>query len=388
VQNFRYYVPTEIYFGRGQICHLTDAIRRFGSRVLLVYGGGSIRKTGLYDVVLSQLRAGGVTVTELPGVDPNPRIETVRQGAALCRRHDIQVVLAVGGGSVIDCSKAVAAGARYDGDPWDLVLDHAKVRDALPVVSVLTIAATGSEMNGFAVISNLAVYAKQSIFSPLLVPKVSILDPEYTFTVPAYHTAAGTADIMSHLFELYFKKVEGAYLQPRLIEGLLKTCVHCGAKAVQTPDDYGARANLMWASTWAINGFLAAGFAGTWSCHAMEHPLSAYYDVAHGAGLAVITPVWMRHILGEKTVDLFAAYGRAVWDLPPEADPYDTARRAIDKTAAYFAQLGLPGTLRALGISEKDKFEEMAVKAVGRGLGTCYVPLHVRDVVDIHEAAY
>lgn len=333
MQNFYYFIPTEVYFGKGQISHLGEALKQFGSRVLLVYGGGSVKKFGVYDAVMEEIKKAGLSVTELSGVEPNPRVTTVNKGATICKEQQIDVVLPVGGGSTIDCAKGIAAGAKYDGDAWDLVMNSSLITDALPIVAVLTVAATGSEMDEFGVISNMETNDKKGLASPLVKPKVSIMDPEYTYSVPKYHTAAGTADIMSHLFELYFKEVEdGAYMQKRMIEALLKTCIKYGPIACEKPDNYEARSNLMWASSWAINGFLKAGFAGAWSCHPMEHQLSAYYDVTHGVGLAILTPHWMRHILSDRTVDLFVEYGVNVWGIDKDLDKFDIANLAIDKT--------------------------------------------------------
>lgn len=390
MQNFFYSIPTEIYFGKGQISHLGEELAKYGKNVLLVYGGGSIKRTGLYDTVLREMEKFGLTVTELSGVEPNPRITTVRKGVEICKEKGIDVVLPVGGGSTIDCAKAVAAGAKYDGDAWDLVMDSSKVKAALPIISVLTIAATGSEMDHFAVISNMETNDKKGLGSPLVKPKVSILDPEYTYSVPAYHTAAGTADIMSHLYELYFKEVEdGGYMQKRMIEALLKTCIKFGPVAVNEPENYEARSNLMWASSWAINGFLAAGFAGPWSCHPMEHQLSAYYDVTHGVGLAILTPHWMRHILCGKTVGFFVDYGVNVFGIEPTLPPYEIAEQAISMTEkVLFEDMKIPRTLRQIGITDKENFQVMAEKAVKAGVENCYYPLYVEDVLEIFDAAF
>ena len=389
MQNFYYFIPTEVYFGKGQISHLGEALKQFGSRVLLVYGGGSVKKFGVYDAVMEEIKKAGLSVTELSGVEPNPRVTTVNKGATICKEQQIDVVLPVGGGSTIDCAKGIAAGAKYDGDAWDLVMNSSLITDALPIVAVLTVAATGSEMDEFGVISNMETNDKKGLASPLVKPKVSIMDPEYTYSVPKYHTAAGTADIMSHLFELYFKEVEdGAYMQKRMIEALLKTCIKYGPIACEKPDNYEARSNLMWASSWAINGFLKAGFAGAWSCHPMEHQLSAYYDVTHGVGLAILTPHWMRHILSDRTVDLFVEYGVNVWGIDKDLDKFDIANLAIDKTKELFDSMNIPKTFREIGITEKDKFEVMAEKTVAAGITNCYAPLTKEDVLEIFDAAF
>jgi hypothetical protein len=293
--------------------------------------------------------------------------------------------LAVGGGSVIDCAKAVAAAAKYDGDAWDLVLDGGKIKDALPIVSVLTLAATGSEMDHFAVISDLEKNDKVGTSSKLIKPRFSILDPEYTYSVSRRQTAAGTADIMSHVLESYFTPVSGAYVQARFCEGLLRTCIHYLPTALERPDDYEARANLMWASSLAINGLLTDGAEVGWCVHPMEHELSAFYDITHGEGLAILTPFWMEYVLSDTTVDQFAEYGVNVWGLAQSGDQYALAREAIARTRTFFREMGLPATLKDVGIGE-EHLQIMAEKAACR-TAYAYVPLTAEDVLNIFQAA-
>lgn len=238
MQNFNYNIPTKIFFGKGQIEQLGSNLKDISKNVLLVYGGGSIKKNGLYDKVVSQLESAGIEWKELSGVEPNPKIESVREGVKICRENGIGAVLAVGGGSTIDCAKIIASGTCYDGDPWEQVVDNSKITKALPVVSVLTLSATGSEMDGFAVISDMEKNEKWGTGNDVTKPVFSILDPEYTYTVSARQTAAGTADIMSHTFENYFNQEKGAYLQARFCEGILKTCIKYAPVAVKTPDNY------------------------------------------------------------------------------------------------------------------------------------------------------
>ena len=383
MKNFHYDVPTEIFFGKGAIENLNQ-IAQYGKRVLLVYGKDSIKKMGLYDEVVRILEQLDMDFFELSGVDPNPRIESVRQGSALCKKHGIDVVLAVGGGSVIDCAKVVAAAALYEGDAWDLVVDPKKIVDALPVVSVLTLAATGTEMNGNAVISNLVTREKIGTTSMHIKPKFSIMDPEHTFTVSKAMTAAGVADIISHTLENYFTPVKGAYVQARICESLLKTCIFYGPVALDEPNNYEARANLMWAGSLAINGICSLGQPIPWTVHPLEHELSAYYDITHGVGLAILTPPWMRHVLSDTTVDKFVEYGVNVWGLDADSDPFDIANRAIDKTEAFFLSLGLPMTLSEVGIDGR-YLEEMAKNCEGSTL-LGYVPLTYRDSMAIYEA--
>lgn len=384
MNNFVYAIPTAIYFGKGQIENLGRIVAEHGKKALLVYGGGSIKKNGIYDKVTELLREAGIAFEELSGVEPNPRIETVRRGVEICKTRGIDVVLPIGGGSSIDCGKVVAAGACYGGDAWDLVLDSKKITKALPIVTVLTLAATGSEMDTAAVISDMERNDKLGTKSEHMRPKASILDPVYTETVNPWHTASGVADIMSHIFEAYFSNVDG-YMQDRMAEGLLKTCIKFGVRAVKNPEDYEARANLMWAGSWAINDFLKLGKEVVWTVHPMEHELSAYYDITHGAGLAILTPHWMRHVLNEKTAMKFQTYGTNVWGISPDLAIFEAAGLAIDKTADYFKEMGLPTRLSEVGIDDA-KFDIMAEKAAKRLKGA-YVELTAEEVKEIYRKA-
>lgn len=388
MNNFEYSIPTKVLFGKGQITRLGEAVSQCGTRALLVYGGGSIKRMGLYDAALAQLKEKAIPVFELSGVEPNPKIESVREGVCLCKQNKIDVVLAVGGGSSIDCAKVVAAGACYDGDAWDLVIDPEKIEKALPLVTVLTLSATGSEMNGNAVISDMSKNDKFGTGGELLKPKISILDPEYTYSVPKNQTAAGTADIMSHIFEVYFNSVPGTFIQARFAESLLKTCIQYGRIAVHDPKNYEARANLMWASSLAINGILSYGAGVAWSVHPMEHELSAFYDITHGVGLAILTPNWMTYVLNkdQKTVDRFVEYGVNVWGIDAGQDKFEIAKQAIQKTREFFTELGIPATLREVGIGE-EKLEIMARKAASMDLQYAYVPLDEKDVLAIYKAS-
>ena len=385
MNNFTYYVPTKVYFGKGQISHLVE-LKESGSKVLLVYGGGSIKKLGLYNTVMALLRKIGLKIYELPGIEPNPRIESVRKGVQLCKENKIDMVLAVGGGSVIDAAKVIAGGAVYGGDPWSLVIHPQYILKALPLYTVLTLSATGSEMNGNAVISDLKAHEKWGTYSPFFKPKMSICDPEYTYSVSARQTASGTADIMSHTFENYFTTVPGGFLQEKFCESVLMTCIKYGPAALEDPKDYEARAALMWASSNAINGLLNAGTGVAWCVHPMEHELSAFYDITHGEGLAILTPHWMRFALNENTVEKFANYGRNVWGIFG-GDDYEVANAAIDRTAEFFTkELHIPGSLREVGIEDDKYFKEMAAKAAAGSKGS-FVPLTAEDVEGIFRAA-
>ncbi|WP_425801418.1 iron-containing alcohol dehydrogenase [Desulfitobacterium sp. Sab5] len=387
MQSFTYSIPTKIFFGKDQVNVLAEQIREFGgSRVLLVYGGGSIKRIGLYDTVTKILQSNNIPFFELAGIDPNPRIETVRQGIQLCHEHKLDFILAVGGGSSIDCSKVISAGYYYENDPWDLMIGKVKASQGLPLGTILTLAATGSEMDFFAVISNLETHQKIGLGDPVMFPKFSILDPTYTYSVPHNQTAAGTADIMSHTFENYFSSEKGAYLQSRLAEGILQTCIKYAPIAMRDPENYEARANLMWASSLAINGLLSLGKERKWTCHPMEHELSAYYDITHGVGLAILTPHWMEYVLNDSTAADFKDYGVNVWRLNSEDDSYKTAHLAIEKTKEFFTSLGLPSKLHEVGIGEENLLV-MAQAVTKNGPIGEFRHLNTEDVYNIYKAA-
>lgn len=380
MNNFDLYLNTHVFFGREAASNIPQNINCYGNRVLMVYGGGSIFKNGVYEEVTTILQNGGIEYIELGGIDPNPRIASVREGAKICKENNIDVVLAVGGGSTVDCAKAIAAAACYSGDAWDLVLDKSKVTKALPIFVVLTVAATGSEMDCGAVISNPETKDKYDFDSPWMRPSCAFMDPTHTFTVPKKQTAAGTVDIMSHVLEAYFSRAQG-FMQDRIAEALLKTCIVNGNVALDNPTDYDARANLMWASSWAINGLTSCGKGQAWSVHQIEHMLSGYYDITHGVALAILTPVWMEYVLDESSVDKFAEYAKNVWDVD-DNDKWNAAREGIRKTRECFTSWGMPTKLSELDIDDR-YFGDMAQKAAVRGLDSAYKPLFEEDIVNI-----
>lgn len=381
--NFTYYVPTKIYFGKGQIANLVPALREAGARkVLMVYGGGSIKRSGLYDTITNMLAAHGISWVELGGIPPNPRIEGVREGVRLCHEHGIDLILAVGGGSSIDAAKVIAAAACYDGDAWDIVKEPSKITAALPLVTILTLAATGSEMNSIAVITNEVTNDKIGTRHDLMRPKASIMDPEYTYSVSKYQTASGVADIMAHIFENYFSRHSGGYLQDRMAEALLKTCIKYGALAYNEPNNYEARANLLWAGSFAINGTLSMGKADPWSCHPIDHQLGARYDIAHGVGLAMIYPHWMEYVLSESTLNKFYEFGVNVWGINPDLDKMSVAKAAIEELKLFFKSIALPLKLSEVNI-DGELFEEMAEKIAVPVLQNAYVPLAKEDILKI-----
>lgn len=380
MNNFEFCVSTDVLFGKGQEEQLPAKLLPFGKKILLTYGGGSIKKNGLYDKIRNLLHE--FEIFELGGIDPNPRVESVNEGAAICKEEGIDLILAVGGGSTIDCSKAIAAAAYYEGDAWDLLTGKGQVTKALPIAVVLTIAATGSEMDCAAVISNMQTNEKLLMGHPALLPKVAVLNPENTFTVPPYQTASGSADMMSHIIESYFDTVD-AFVPDAIAEGLMRSVIKYTPAALADPEDYEARTQLMWTSSLALNGITSTGKSFMWSCHYIEHELSAHYDITHGAGLAMLTPKWMRYILSDKTVDKFCDYAVNVWGFAREDDKMALANKGIDATEEFFKSIGLPSTLGEFGIDDA-KFAQMAENAVKVGcLQGAYVPLLEEDVINI-----
>ena len=382
MQNFDYMTPTRLFFGRDAIAKLPEVMTRFGKKILLTYGGGSIKKIGLYQKVLEMLK--GYDIVELPGIQPNPKYDpSVLDGVRLCKEHNVDVILSVGGGSVLDCSKAIAAGAKYDGDPWDLISYKVKAKAALPIVDILTLAATGSEYDCGGVISRTETNDKIGYIDPLLFPVVSILDPVYTFTVSKKQTAAGIADAMNHTIEQYFVE-DSTLLNDGFCESMLRSLMTNGRKCLENPEDYTARAEMMLACTYGCNGILALGnsYSG-WPCHGIEHALSAYYDITHGEGLAIITPRWMRHILSERTMDRFVKYGINVFGIDPTLPKQEIAGKAIDATYEFFESINIPMHLREVGIDDS-RIDEMAHHiAVNEGLDKAYVPLTEQDIKEI-----
>lgn len=382
MQNFDYMTPTRLIFGRDAIAKLPEVMTQFGKKILLTYGGGSIKKIGLYQKVLEKLK--GYDIVELPGIQPNPKYDpSVLDGVRLCKEHNVDVILSVGGGSVLDCSKAIAAGAKYDGDPWDLISYKVKAKAALPIVDILTLAATGSEYDCGGVISRTETNDKIGYIDPLLFPVVSILDPVYTFTVSKKQTAAGIADAMNHTIEQYFVE-DSTLLNDGFCESMLRSLMTNGRKCLENPEDYTARAEMMLACTYGCNGILALGnsYSG-WPCHGIEHALSAYYDITHGEGLAIITPRWMRHILSERTMDRFVKYGINVFGIDPTLPKQEIAGKAIDATYEFFESINIPMHLREVGIDDS-RIDEMAHHiAVNEGLDKAYVPLTEQDIKEI-----
>lgn len=386
MNSFVYNIPTKVYFGENQLQHLGKELAKFGKRVLLTYGGGSIKRIGLYDRVIEELSNAGLEVFELSGIEPNPRIESVREGARMCKEHAIDVLLAVGGGSTLDATKFMAAGACVDHDAWEFFGAEAKpIERALPLVTILTLSATGSEMDSGGVISNLATGDKLGRLAPALQPRVSFLDPTLTYSVSKFQTACGAADMMSHIIEVYFNTQEDLFMLDCFMEGMLKTIVKYAPVALREPDNYEARANLMWTSSWAINGFINGGKRKAWSCHPMEHELSAVYDITHGLGLAILTPRWMEYCLDETNVDKYVQYGVNVFGIDASLDKMAIAKESIRLTAEFlFDTLGLQRTFTEVGIKRED-YAMMAKKACRYGDIKGFKTLTPTDVERIFE---
>lgn len=387
MRDFTYLIPTKILFGKNQVQNLGGELPVLGKKILLVYGTGSIKKTGIYDTVVSLLQRESISFYELSAVQPNPRISSVREGISLCRTHQIDGILAVGGGSVIDCAKTIAAGFYYEGDPWELFLrGDSSIQKALPLGTVLTVAGTGSEMNGNAVVSNEDTKQKLAIHHDVLRPRFSILDPTLTFTVSREQTAAGVVDIFSHVLEQYFSPTRDAFVQSRLAEGLLLTCRKYGHIVVEEPTNYDARAQVMWTSSLALNGLLSYGRVTDWATHGIEHAVSAVYDVTHGVGLAVLTPFWMDYVLDTETVGTFVDYAQNVWQVPG-GDEFSVAKQGIEKTREFFTSLGMPRTLQEVGV-QQEKLKELAEKTVSSHTIGRFKKLDKNDVLRILQNAY
>ncbi|MBR1403543.1 MAG: iron-containing alcohol dehydrogenase [Treponema sp.] len=382
MQNFDYMTPTRLIFGEGAVKNLPAVMAPLGKKILLTYGGGSIKKIGLYDKVKELLN--GFEIYELSGIQPNPKYDpSVLDGVKICKEQKIDVILSVGGGSVLDCSKAIAAGACYDGDPWDLISYKVKAKAALPIVDILTLAATGSEYDCGGVISRTETNDKIGYMDPHLYPVCSILDPTYTFSVSKKQTAAGCADAMNHIIEQYFV-ADSTLLNDGFMEAALKSLMENTRVALQNPNDYRARAELMLACTYGCNGIYSLGNSPSgWPCHGIEHALSAYYDITHGEGLAIITPRWMKYILNEKTVGRFVKYGVNVFGIDASLDKMEIAVKAIEATYQFFESIGIPMHLKDVGIDDS-RIKEMAHHiAVNEGLENAWAPLKEDDLVQI-----
>ncbi len=359
MENFEFCAPTDFVFGRGVEEQVGAKLKELGARKVLVhYGQGSVKSSGLLDTVIESLDAAGIESVELGGVRPNPEVGLVRRAIATVRQEGIDFIIAVGGGSVIDSAKAVAAGVPYDGDVWDLYSHEGRgcvpLDSAVPLAVVLTIPAAGSEASKFTVISNDELGLKSSMNNPLLRPRVSFMDPELTMSLPPYQTAAGCTDMFAHLLERFFSESPTVSVTDNMILGLMKTICSHAPRVMEEPHDYEARANIMWTGMLAHCGIAGCGRREDWATHGLEHELSAFDPtIVHGAGLAVLFPAWMRYVYAENP-ERFALYGREVFGIQPTEDANADARRAIEATQRFFTSLGMPSTLGELGVSEGD----------------------------------
>jgi len=377
---FVYHNPTQLIFGRGQLSMLKEKAEQLGQTVLLVYGGGSIKRTGLYEKVVSLLQEADCRVLELSGVEPNPRLSTVKKGIELCRQEGVNWILAVGGGSVIDAAKAVAVGVPYEGDVWDFYTRKALTTEALPLGTILTLAATGSEMNRGSVVTNWDTKEKHGASTTF--PAFSILDPENTFSVPRDQTIYGISDIMSHVFEQYFTHTPEVPLQTRFAESILKTVIESADRVLANPEDYDARANILYCGTMALNGTLPVGVETDWATHSIEHAVSAVYDIPHGGGLAIIFPKWMRYVYREN-IARFVRFAVEVWNVDPTGKTDDeVALEGIAATEAFFARIGAPTRLADYEIDDQH-LQLMAEKATPYGQIGNFKKLSSEDVAQI-----
>lgn len=383
---FMFYNSTKIYFGQGCLEKLGKELLNFGKKIMLVRGQGSIEANGLYNYILDILHKIEVDIYDFKNVEPNPRHTTVNRGAEICRLYQIDAILAVGGGSVIDCAKGIAMANFYEGDCWDLIKRKRKIEKTLPIITIPTTASTGSEMNCSCVISNAEINQKRGFSHPALYPKVSFLDPVNTFSVNAFQTACGSVDIMAHVFDVsYFVRNKKMYFLNSVMEDVLKTVVKYAPIALKEPTNYEARANLMWVASWGLNGFLGRDKSTVPTCHYMEHELSAYYNLTHGVGLAILIPKWMRYILDLETSCDFARLGVNVFGIPSHISNDKGANLTIEWLEKFFYDtLNLPSHLRHVGI-EACPFSEMANSACWEGWLNGYKTLSTDDVINIYK---
>lgn len=389
--NFDFYSPARLLFGRGEESRIGELLKPHAKKALLHYGGGSIKRSGLYDRVVKSLNDAGVDFVELGGVKPNPRLSLVHEGIALCKKENVDLILAVGGGSAIDSAKAIAMGVYYDGDVWEVYEEGKEIEKALPVAVVLTIPAAGSEASGDTVITNEEKQLKYGYGSPRLRPLLSVMNPELFFTLPKNQIANGVADMMSHVFERYFTNTLHTDLTDALCEATLKTIMKNAPLVLDDPANYDAWSEVGFSGTVAHNGLVGMGRRQDWACHGMEHELSAIYDVAHGAGLAVLTPAWMTYVYRDN-IPMFAQFATNVMGVDGSLrDPEALILEGIDRLRRFFRRMGLPATLSELGIGP-EKLERMAKKATGEAFGEespigGLKKLYWQDVLEIYRLA-
>lgn len=374
--------PTKLIFGEDQLKHLPKELEQYGKKVLLVYGGGSIKRNGLYDEITALLHDNNFEVVELAGVEPNPRLSTAKKGADLCKEHNIDVIIAAGGGSVIDCTKLIASAAKYDGNPWDIVTGKMTPTEALPFGTILTLTATSSEMNAGSVIRNEETQEKFGWGGPFSYPKFSILDPKYTLTVPLDQTVNGIVDTMSHIFEQYFHTADNTLFQDAICEAALRSVMEIGEQLVKDPENTELRESMMFAGVWGLNGFLSMGTRGDWGTHDIEHAVSAVYDIPHAGGLAILFPHWMKQTY-TKNPKRFAQLAVNVFgvDATGKTDE-EVALEGIDRLSAYWKKIGAPVTLADYDIDDS-KLDIIAGKAAFRGTVGGFAKLTEDEVLTV-----
>lgn len=387
MRNFKFASPTEFLFGKETERNVGAEVKKYGKKVLVHYGGGHIKKNGLYDRVMESLKEQDIEITELGGVKANPDIGLVREGIALCKEKQVEVILAVGGGSVIDSAKAIGIGVYYEGDVWDFFLKKVPVERMMPLGVVLTIPATGSEASNTTVVTNSENgHLKRALSHSLLRPAFAVMNPELTYSLPAYQTAAGGVDIMSHVLERYFTREPGCGLTDRLCEATLKTMIRQLPAALEEPENYEARAEIMWAGTIAHNGILGVGRSEDWGSHMMGHELSAFYDMTHGATLAIMIPRWMEYVY-QTDVPRFVKYAADVWGVEHDVfHPEKTALEGIHRTKEFFRSLGMPVSFADAGIGA-ERIDEMAENCTRFGAVGGFVKLEKEDCARIYRAA-
>lgn len=388
MDNFNFYSPTEFVFGKDRENETGKYVKKYdGSKVLIVYGSGSAVRSGLLDKIKRSLESEGLFYTELGGVKPNPRDTLIYEGIRICREENIDFILSVGGGSCIDSAKGIAAGTLYDGDFWDFYCGKAEIKSALPIGTVLTIAAAGSEGSGASVVTQESTGLKRDTGSDMLRPRFSVLDPKLTCSLPAYQTACGAADIMAHVFERYFTNTQEVEITDRLCEAVLLTMIKETPRVIADPNNYEARANIMWAGTVAHNDIVGVGRSQDWNSHAIEHELSGLYDCAHGAGLAVIMPAWMEYVMHHNILR-FAQMAVRVWGCEMNFEaPETTALAGIKAFRRFLSNIGLPINLSQLGVKEEDIPVLVKNQGLGSGRTDGFVPLSEEDIEKIYGIA-
>jgi alcohol dehydrogenase YqhD (iron-dependent ADH family) len=386
--DFVFQNPAKMIFGKTALSHLGEEAVKYGDKALLVYGGGSVKRNGLYDQVIAILTENHIQVWEISGIVPNPRLSRVREGIAVCRREGIGLVLALGGGSVIDTAKGIANGVPDNGNVWDFYMGKRTPKKALPLGVILTIPASGSEMSYSSVITNEDGMLKRGFNSVTNVPTFSILNPEWSFTLPPYQTACGCVDIMAHMMERYFTLVPHVELTDRLIAAGMKTILHNAPLVMANPTDYDARAEVMWTGALAHNTLLHTGRVGDWGSHKVEHELSAEYDIAHGAGLAIVFPAWMKYAVVQHPAKI-AQFAMEILDVPADfGDETEIALEGVKKLEAFYKSLGMPTRLSEAGIFGVD-YDKLATRALPTEDATvgAYIVLHNKDIVEILKLA-